>query len=267
MGHMETVPLAQRTFAEGSDGTPLILLHGLLGSSRNWQTAGRLLEKAYPVTALDLRNHGESPHDSRMDYPVMAADVLYWMDLQKIERAHLLGHSMGGKVAMYLVTHYPDRFRSLTVVDIAPRAYPPRWEREFSVMRRMPVGDFNRRSEAEEWLEPEISDWAFRKFLVTNLERDAEGGFRWIVNLKTLQDALPNLFKQVPEAGDRYDGPALFMRGERSRFVEEKDYPMMQEFFPSAVLETIDGAGHNVHFDQPQAFAACLLQHLKEADA
>lgn len=263
---METVPLAQRSFDGAVDGTPLVLLHGLLGSSRNWQTAGRLLAGACPVTALDLRNHGESPHDGQMDYPVMAADVLAWMDLQQVREAHLLGHSMGGKVAMYLVSHYPDRFRSLTVVDIAPREYPPRWEREFSVMRRMPVGDFNRRSEAEEWLEPEISDWAFRKFLVTNLERDTEGGFRWIVNLKTLQDALPNLFQQIPKDGESYDGPVLFLRGERSRFVSEEDVPMIRRFFPRAVLETVAGAGHNVHFDQPKAFAERLLKHLKEAD-
>jgi len=266
MDGMETVPLAQRKFGGDMDGTPLILLHGLLGSSRNWQTSGRMLAEYRPVTALDLRNHGESPHDARMDYPVMAADVLAWMDREEAGPAHLLGHSMGGKVAMYLVTHYPERFLSLTVVDIAPRAYPPRWEREFTVMRKMPVGEFARRSEAEQWLESEISDWAFRKFLVTNLERLPEGGFRWIVNLETLQGALPNLFRQIPEDGACYGGPVLFLRGERSRFVSEEDVPMMRRFFPDSSLETITQAGHNVHFDQPEAFVDRLVKHLREAE-
>ena len=259
---METVSLAHRELGGSEKTPPLLLLHGLLGSSRNWQTAGRKLADAFRVHALDLRNHGQSPHDERMDYSLMAADVLGWMDAAGLSQAHVLGHSMGGKVAMYLACQYPERLHSLTVVDIAPRKYPPRWEREFAVMSRMPVETFTRRSEAEEWLEEDIRDWAFRQFLVSNLERNSDGGFRWIVNLGILEGALPHLFRQIPEEGMRYTGPVLFIRGKKSRFIEDADKPMIRRFFPDSRLVAIEEAGHNVHFDQPDRFAETVTSHL-----
>ncbi|HSH09715.1 MAG TPA: alpha/beta fold hydrolase, partial [Oceanipulchritudo sp.] len=262
---VETVALAHRFMGGEAHAPPLLLLHGLLGSSRNWQSAGRMLAESLRVYALDLRNHGESPHHDQLDYPIMAADVLAWMDTVGLARIHICGHSMGGKVAMYLACRYPERFTSLTVVDIAPRAYPPRWEKEFATMRRMPVTGFTRRSEAEEWLEEEVRDWGFRKFLVSNLERAPEGGFRWMVNLAILQAALPNLFQQIPQDGQRYEGPTLFIRGGNSRFIEDEDMELIRRFFPFFELETIPEAGHNVHFDQPQAFVEALKAHVREA--
>jgi pimeloyl-ACP methyl ester carboxylesterase len=197
-----------------------------------------------------------------MDYPSMAADVLRWLDQESLQAVHVVGHSMGGKVAMYLACRYPERFRSLTVVDIATRVYPPRWEKEFAVMQSMPVERFSRRQEAEEWLEADIRDWAFRKFLVSNLERNPGGGFRWIVNLDILQAALPNLFIQVPAEGQSYEGPVLFLRGGRSRFVEADDLEVARRFFPAATLQTVADAGHNVHFDQPDAFVEAVRAHI-----
>lgn len=264
---METVELAEREFGGSPSAPVLVVLHGMLGSSRNWQSAARRLTDAFRVIGLDLRNHGESPHHPRMDYPAMAADVCAWMERSSLETIHLLGHSMGGKASMYLACEAPERVRTLTVVDIAPRAYPPRWEREFALMKRMPVGQFSRRSEAEEWLEEEIRDGAFRKFLVTNLERAPGGGFRWILNLDVLEGALPNLFRQVPEGEARYEGPTLFLRGSESRFVADTDRPMMEAHFPQSRLETVSGAGHNVHFDKPDPFAAAVREHLSGGDA
>lgn len=244
---------------------PVIVLHGLLGSSRNWQGVLKLLEQRACMVALDLRNHGKSPHNAEMSYPVMAADVLRWADKQGIERFHIVGHSMGGKVAMRIAASHSARVASLTVVDIAPRAYPPRWEREFALLRQMPVDRFRSRSEAEAWLEPEISDWAFRKFLITNLQRNAAGGFEWAVPIGILESALPQLFQQVPSVGEHYDGPVLWIRGQRSRFVEDADLPMIERFFPHARMNTVESAGHNVHFDQPETFAKLLMAHLQSA--
>ena len=261
---MEVVDLAERAMGGRNEAPAILLLHGLLGSSRNWQTVGNKLAASFRVFALDLRNHGSSAHDPHMDYPSMAADVMAWMNKNGFKKLHILGHSMGGKVSMYLACHYPDRFHSLTVVDIAPRAYPPRWEREFAVMRRMPVHHFSKRQEAEEWLEADISDWAFRKFLVSNLERDPAGGFRWIVNLGILESALPNLFRQIPEPGQGYDGPVLFLRGAKSKFVSDSDFPMIQGFFPRASLITVEDAGHNVHFDQADRFVEELTSHIED---
>ena len=262
---MRTVELVHRHLGGPEGGPPLVLLHGLLGSARNWQGAGRLLAKRYAVFVPAVRNHGESPHIPVMDYPAMAADMLAWLDRTGLDRVHLAGHSMGGKVAMYLACRYPERIHSLAVVDISPRAYPPRWEAEFAVLRAMPVERFERRLDAEEWLEKDIRDWAFRKFLVSNLERDPSGGFRWVVNLCTLQAALPNLFVRMPPEGWRYDGPVLFLRGSESNFVKDEDLPLIRGHFPFAELETVAGAGHNVHFDQPEAFVRLLSGFMAKA--
>lgn len=262
---MNTVDIAHRHMGGAQAAAPVILLHGLLGSARNWQSAGRLLAQDFRVYALDLRNHGESPHDPVMNYPAMAADVRAWLDRQALRRVHIVGHSMGGKVAMHLATRLPERVISLTVVDISPRAYPPRWERELEAMQRMPVAQFTKRLEAEQWLEDYIRDWAFRKFLVSNLERAPAGGFQWVVNLDILQAALPNLFQQVPEEGWRFDGRTLFVRGGNSRFIEESDLAMIRRLFPFARLETVEDAGHNVHFDQPEAFVRVIKQHMENA--
>ncbi|MEX0331676.1 MAG: alpha/beta fold hydrolase [Puniceicoccaceae bacterium] len=263
---MQTVELKHRFLGGEADQSALVLLHGLLGSARNWQTAGRALADSHRVFVPDLRNHGESQHAQEMDYSNLAADVLAWMDREGIGKANIVGHSMGGKVAMYLACRYKERFSSLTVVDIACRAYPPRWEKEFAVMQAMPVKSFSRRLEAEEWLEKDIRDWAFRKFLVSNLDRDPEGGFRWIVNLDILEAALPNLFRQVPSDDQSWEGPVLFLRGEQSRFFLDEDLAMARRFFPAATLQTIADAGHNVHFDQPAAFVKAVLEHVGKAE-
>jgi pimeloyl-ACP methyl ester carboxylesterase len=128
-------------------------------------------------------------------------------------------------------------------------------------MKRMPVQYFTRRQQAEEWLSDEISDWAFRKFLVSNLARVEGGGFEWVINLRILESALPNLFKQVPEMGETYPGKVLFLRGERSHFVEDFDFEMIREFFPAVDIVTIPESGHNVHFDQPERFVEAIVQH------
>lgn len=266
-GRMRTVALKHRFLGGEADQPPVVLLHGLLGSSRNWQSAGRKLGESFRVNALDLRNHGESPHDPEMDYPSLAADIVAWLDAAELPEVHLVGHSMGGKTAMYLACEYPQRVASLTVVDIASRQYPPRWEKEFAVMQAMPVTHFSKRQEAEEWLEKDIRDWAFRKFLVSNLERNPDGGFSWIVNLDILQAALPRLFIQVPADGKHYDGHVLFLRGSESRFFLDEDLRMVRQFFPSATLQTIAGAGHNVHFDQPDAFVKAVRAHIQKTFA
>jgi pimeloyl-ACP methyl ester carboxylesterase len=221
--------------------------------------AAKRLAERYHVIALDLRNHGDSPHHPRMDYAAMAADVRAWAQARQLRRMRLIGHSMGGKVAMRLAVDAPQLVSGLVVADIAPRRYRPRWQKEFALMRSIDVAAADSRAAVEKQLEQGISDWAFRKFLVTNLERRQDGGFRWIVNLATLEAALPELFEQVPQDGERYNGPVRFIRGERSRFVDEDaDAAQIRQHFPAADIVTIDGAGHNVHFDQPERFASLV---------
>ncbi len=241
----------------GGDGMPpCVILHGLLGSSRNWLTVGKALSRHFAVYALDARNHGESPHTDQMDYPSMVEDLEEWRKSVLADQPfRLLGHSMGGKTAMRYACTYPNRVEALVVVDIAVRTYKPRWEKEFAAMLRMPLTAMKSRSEAESWLEAEgVSDWAFRKFLITNLERDEGGEFRWTINLEVLQASLPDLFIQPIDNSARFDGPVLWLRGERSDFVSASDFDQIRKHFPQAQIETIKGAGHNVHFEQMEPF-------------
>jgi pimeloyl-ACP methyl ester carboxylesterase len=239
----------------GAGRPPLVILHGLLGSSRNWQTAGRDLAGKYHVFALDLRNHGGSPHADTMDYAFMAADAIAWLDAQGLARVTLMGHSMGGKVAMLLACRHPERVERLIVVDIAPKDYY--WvahRAEFAAMNELDLAHLQSRAEAELRFEARVDDWAMRKFLATNLERLPAGGWAWQINLPVLTAALPALEKNPLAPDDRFAGPTLFIAGGKSRYVSSADWAATAEHFPSAQLEIIAESGHNPHMETRAAF-------------
>ena len=247
----------------GAGKPPLVILHGMLGSSRNWQTVGRDLSDRFHVNALDLRNHGGSPHADEMDYTVMVADVLRWLDAQQIERATLMGHSMGGKVAMLLACHHPQRVERLVIVDIAPKDYYWVGHRsEFAAMNELNLDHLTSRAEAELRFESRVDDWALRKFLTTNLERADDGGWRWVINLPALTAALSRLEKTPLAPDDRFQGPALLVLGERSNYVGPDDHEKILRHFPAAVVKTLAGAGHNPHMDQREMFVRTVIENL-----
>lgn len=223
----------------------------------------KLLAPTYACHALDLRNHGDSPHADSMAYGAQAADVLSYLDTAGIRECVLVGHSMGGKVAMAVAARAPERISHLVVVDIAPKAYAPRWAAEFAAMRALPLETLSSRAEAEAALEPAVPDWAFRKFLLSNSVRRPEGGFAWKVNLPVLEASLPEIFAHSLAAEDRFEGPTLFLRGERSSYVADEDIAAILRSFPHGELKTVEGAGHNVHFDQPDAFVEALDRRVR----
>ncbi len=236
----------------GAGKPPLVVLHGLLGSSRNWQSAGGDLAEKYEVVALDLRNHGKSPHDDEMSYAAMVADVLAWLDARGWGSVTLMGHSMGGKVAMRLACAFPQRVERLVVVDIAPRDYLSAAHRaEFAAMHELDLRALQSRGEAEMKMEGRVSDWGMRKFLTTNLERAAEegGGWKWAVNLPVITRALPELEKNSLREGDTFGGAVRFIRGGKSNYVRAEDWAEIARRFPLADLVTIEGAGHNPHME------------------
>jgi pimeloyl-ACP methyl ester carboxylesterase len=259
----KAMPVLAHRDLGGEGKPPLVILHGLLGSSRNWQTAGRDLAAQFHVSALDLRNHGESFHAREMDYATMAADVIAWLDAQSLARVRLLGHSMGGKIAMLLACRHPKRVEKLVVVDIAPKAYPRSHARDFEAMNSLDVASLASREDAEHQIAPLVPDWAMRKFLLTNLERQSGGGFRWTINLPGLTDALPLLEGEFLDADDRYDGETLFVLGEKSRYFAPGDEALVAPHFPRVRFVTIAGSGHNPHFDAREEFVEEVVAFLK----
>ena len=240
----------------------MILLHGLLGSSRNWQTTGADLAAAYHVHALDLRNHGRSPHADEMTYAAMAGDVLAWLDENDLGAATLLGHSMGGKVAMWIACHQPRRVERLVVVDIAPKTYLSMAHRgEFAAMNELDLRTLQSRAEAEMRFEARVPSWAMRKFLTTNLERDAESdAWRWVINLPVLTRELPVLEATPLGESDRFEGATRFIAGGESTYIQPEDSAAIERHFPGARLITIPGAGHNPHMETRAQFVAAVLE-------
>jgi pimeloyl-ACP methyl ester carboxylesterase len=235
-------------------------LHGLLGSSRNWQTTGRDLAEKFHVFALDLRNHGHSPHAEEMSFEVIVDDVIAWMDAHAISRTTLLGHSMGGKVAMLLACRHPNRVEGLIVVDISPSDHFVGHRAEFAAMLALDLSQLQSRTEAEERFERQVESWGMRKFLATNLERDG-AGWRWLINLPVLNASLPALEKNSLRNDDRFEGPTLFVVGGRSTFVLPKDHDAIRRHFPRAEIETMPAAGHNPHMEVRADFVRAVRRH------
>ena len=248
-------------FKQLGQGEPLVLLHGLFGSADNWFGVAPPLAEKFHVIALDLRNHGRSPHHAEMDYPLLAADVAEFFTAQKIESAHVIGHSMGGKVAMQFALDFPACVRKLVVVDMAPRAYARAHDRIFAALLALDLSSFSTRPPIEEALAPEIPSLNLRRFLLKNLGRDPSGGFVWRMNLRALAENYSRL-GEVLAAGKRFSGPALFLRGGRSDYVNAADEVAIHRQFPAAQLQTIAAANHWVHADAPEEFVRLVLDFL-----
>ncbi|MCF7689527.1 MAG: alpha/beta fold hydrolase [Cephaloticoccus sp.] len=252
------LPLFHRDFG-GTGQPPLVILHGMLGSSRNWQTAGQDLAISSQVVALDARNHGQSPHAESMDYAAMADDIIGWLDARCLPKVSLLGHSMGGKTAMLLACRHPDRVARLIVVDIAPRDYFwPGRRVEFDAMNALEVARLNSRGEAEQQLAANIPDWAMRKFITTNLERNPDGSWRWLINLPVLTAALPGLEQNPLTGTDIFNGPTQFVVGAKSNYVQPSDHAAIRQHFPGAKITTLAESGHNPHMEAREKFVSVV---------
>ena len=242
-------------------GEPIIILHGLLGSLDNWHTISRKLADHFRVCALDQRNHGNSPHSPEMDYPVMAGDVLEFMDREGLPLAHVLGHSMGGKTAMQFALLHPHRVNKLVVVDITPRRYEPFHSALFDALLSLDLRAFKSRKEVEEALAAPIPDLATRRFLLKNLRADSQSGLSWKLGLHEIHQNYDRLSEPV-EGNRPFMGPVLFIRGADSPYLREEDWPAIRTLFPQAQLCIIPGASHWVHADRAGPFLEAVLQFL-----
>lgn len=242
--------------ADDGGELPLIIIHGLLGSADNWRSHIRAWRRKRRVVAVDLRNHGQSPHADDMSYTAMSNDVLALMERLGIERAHVLGHSMGGKVAMSIARRAPERVTSLLVADIAPVAYGHGHDEIFAAMREVQSGRPADRREADELLARHIDSRAVRLFLATNLQR-GEGELTLRVGLTQIIDGYPAII--APPAGERaYNGPCMVLRGAESDYVQDDMLPTLRKVLPKARIITLKDAGHWLHADQPAAFSQAV---------
>lgn len=253
----EAIRLAYRYFG-GQGNQPLIILHGLLGSSRNWTTVAKDLATEYEVFAVDLRNHGDSPHVEGMSFDVLAQDLAAFMDEREIGRSVILGHSLGGKVAMRFAMDFVDRVEALIVVDIAPKEYFPHHLKEFEAMNTLDLEAVKTRKDADEGLKDLVPDWGMRQFLLTNIDRNEAGRFEWRINLPVLSDSLEEVRKNSIREEERFLGPTQFVIGERSGYVEEVDKEKIQSYFPKVFFSTIAEAGHNPHIEKKDALLEAL---------
>jgi pimeloyl-ACP methyl ester carboxylesterase len=252
--------LFSRSF--GGTGRPIVILHGLFGSSRNWATAGRALAAWGAVSALDLRNHGDSPHSDSHTLADMVGDVREWLESLGAERPVLIGHSMGGQVAMALALESPESVAGLVSVDIAPRAYAEDHAAELAALS-LDVSRLSSRREVDHAMAAWVADPGVRGFLAMNLERSGDG-FRWRLNVEALRRA--RVTAAVPELRGRYGGPALFLAAGRSAYVTAADHDLIRGLFPAAEIRVIEEADHWVHASAPRAFVAevsAFLERIK----
>lgn len=246
---MSSIELAYESFGEPGD-TPLLIVHGFLAASRNWRTVAKQLAEHYHVYVLDMRNHGNSPHAEVLDYPSMATDLLAFLDNHKITSAHLLGHSMGGKAAMWFALQYPERVANLIVADIAPVNYQHSFDDLVAALGSLSVDSIGNRKQAEEALAESIPDLAYRQFLLQNLLLK-DGTYYWRINLDIIQKNAHHIVG-FPDTGEtRFAKPALFIGGGNSKYLDEE---AIYAVFPRAQIVEIPGTSHWLYVEAPDAF-------------
>lgn len=249
-------------FRKEGDGQPLIILHGLFGSSDNWMSIAKSLSSNYAVFIPDLRNHGQSPWSETWDYESMAQDLLQWMKDEKIESPHIIGHSMGGKVVLNALLKDAGLFNKVMVVDIGPKQYPVHHQQILDALHSMKLSEYQSRQEAEEALAKKIHSPAIRLFLLKNLKRGKEG-FSWKMNLEVIDRLIENVGEaQWPE--QTCDKEILFIRGEASDYINDGDQEEIRSKYPAARFVGIKDAGHWVHAEQPDVFLQFVTGYLRK---
>ncbi len=241
-------------------GDPIIILHGLFGTGDNWRTFAGLLKDSYRVILVDLRNHGRSFWSDEFSYELAAQDVIELLDDLDISKAHVLGHSMGGKVAMTLAKAYPERVDKLMIVDIADKKYARGHDAIFDAIFSIDVSKLENRKEAEEKLALKIVDLGVRQFLLKSLARDKDQGFRWKTNFRVLHSSYEAILDEVDVQGISHQ--ALFIRGSESPYISEKDIIQLKANVAHSEFETIK-AGHWIHAEKPKELFDVIASFLQ----
>lgn len=244
-------------------GQPLLIIHGLFGSSDNWKMLAKQLSEHVQVITVDLRNHGRSPHSVDQDYQIMADDIAELIRDLGIQKVDLIGHSIGGKVAMTFSHYYPDYCRKLIVVDIAPKHYLPEHNAIFKALLSLDLSLFTKRSEVDKALATSIADKAIRQFLLMNLDTSGDA-IIWRINLASLFDNYPQLLQAVC-MDQHITVPTCFIKGSLSNYIKDEDSQLISSVFSDSEIHTIEQAGHWVHAEQAEAFLVKINEFLDYA--
>ncbi|MDZ7605161.1 MAG: alpha/beta fold hydrolase [Cyclobacteriaceae bacterium] len=247
------------------EGEPLVILHGLFGSSDNWVSIARKFAKNYRVILVDLRNHGRSPHHQDWNYELMADDVDVMLQTLGLTEVHLLGHSMGGKTAMTFAAANPDTVMKLIVADIAPRHYPVHHRTILDALTAIHLEKLKSRNEAEEILDRYISDESTKHFLLKNLYRDHRHTFAWRFNLPVINENI-EVVGEATYPAEPVQIPTLFIRGVNSDYITDEDIMDIRQYFTNARVETLGNAGHWLHAEQPDAFVGTVMSFLDDTE-
>ena len=245
------------------EGTPLFILHGLLGSSDNWISLAKIWSKTHKVYLIDLRNHGQSFHSDQFNYDLMANDVYELIMDESIQSVDIIGHSMGGKVAMKLAVQHPSKIKNLVIIDIAPKYYPVHHEQILKGLKAIQLSNLASRNEADETLKKYVNEAGIRQFLLKNLKRNAEG-YIWKMNLNVISEQIENVGENLKNH-DKFDGPTLFIRGGNSDYINGADLAQINKIFPKSKVETIDNAGHWVHAEKPTELMMTINQFINSS--
>lgn len=246
----------------GTQGKEIVIIHGLFGSSDNWLSIGRALADEYKIYLIDQRNHGKSFHSSEWTYEAMAKDLHEFIEAKNLQNPILLGHSMGGKTAMYYAcTYFPTKIEKLIVVDIAPKSYPLHHQHILEGLQAIDLQKLTSRKEAEDILSHYVKEASTKAFLLKNLYRDGEK-WAWRIHLPVIAEQIANVGEGL-HTNLTFDEPTLFIRGEKSHYILDEDFELIRYYFPQAIIETIAGAGHWLHAEKPQEFLEVVKNFLK----
>ena len=244
-------------------GTPLLILHGFLGMSDNWKTLGNQYAKeGFEVHLIDQRNHGKSFWSNDFDYDLLSEDLKTYMETNQLENAMIIGHSMGGKTAMQFACNYPNLVSKMIVADIGPKFYPPHHQPIIDGLNAIDLSTISSRNEADSELGKYITDFGTRQFLLKNLYWVEKGQLGFRFNLKVLSEKMNEIGENISTT-DSYDGPTLFLRGDRSEYIMQSDLEVIETHFSNSELQTIDNAGHWLHAENPKQFFEKSIWFLK----
>lgn len=247
-------------FRKLGEGQPLLILHGLFGSSDNWQTLGRKYAEHFTVYQIDQRNHGHSGWSDEFNYELLSNDLLELINDEGLKNVSILGHSMGGKTAMTFAQQHPQLIDKLIVADIAPKAYPPHHGPILAALNSVDLNVHTTRKAVEDIITPQIPDPGTKMFLLKNLYWNDNQQLAWRINIQVLEEKMPLIISAIPE--DSVEIPTLFLRGDRSGYITDSDLEAIHDQFPNSSVYTIHGAGHWLHAEKPEEFYDITLKFL-----